>query len=166
MNITVQKSLKQRVHDIFVDCLYTMNEVGVMRSKNSKSVMGVGPPENSVFVVGLTGAYAFHPARLESHRAEVADLIREIVHPAFMRAEHPPEDPVGAGDGGWSFLNLAESKNGEQWGEHRDMERFLVLSLGLGFANYCAPQQFWHLLPGGVPYVWFTLPRDIIMKEG
>ena len=29
--------------------------------------------------------------------------------------------------------------------------------MGLRLAGYCLPRHIWCVLPGGVPYVWFSL---------
>lgn len=119
-----------KVIDILTDCLYRGNE-----SSNGK------PPENAVIVEGVVRSYGFHPQRLESHRAEVKELLAEL-----------PDNFQSDKGGGWSFLNACMTKDGEQWGEHIDMEALFCLGIGLGLAKW---QMFTmkQVLPGGMPYV-------------
>jgi hypothetical protein len=55
--------------------------------------------------------------------------------------------------GGWSFLQACETKDGVQWGEHRNMEQLFVLGMALGKVRYCLPRDLWQVLPGGMPYL-------------
>lgn len=103
-------------------------------------------PEMVLWTEAITARFAFHRERLESHRDEVSRMLAEL--PDTFREEGP-----GSG-GGWSFLNMAVDRHGNQWtGEHKVMESLLAMAIGLGLAEFCAPRHMWWLLPGGVPYV-------------
>lgn len=116
------------VEQLFLDCLFKEGE----------------PTEKHVVAKGLTVQVGFHPIRLESKRAEVRELLREL-EPNFF---------PGTGDG-MSFLRMPFRKDQGHWGEHRDCERLLLLALALGEASYLAPKEMWAMFPGGVPYVVF-----------
>lgn len=119
-----------KVMAILVDCLFNENE-------NDKDK----PPENAVIVKGLVRSFGFHPGRLESHRDEVKELLAEL-----------PDNFQEDKGGGWSFLNACMTKDGEQWGEHIDMEALFCLGIGLGLAKW-QMLAMKEVMPGGMPYV-------------
>lgn len=43
-------------------------------------------------------------------------------------------------------------RDGEQWGEHRNIEQLLVLGIGTKQAKMLMPRDTWAALPGGMPY--------------
>lgn len=45
------------------------------------------------------------------------------------------------------------TKEGNQWGEHLNMEQLVVLGVASGNLQYCLPKQMWSMLPGGMPLV-------------
>jgi hypothetical protein len=104
------------------------------------------PPADAVIVDGIRGKMGFHPQRLESHRAEVVEILREM-SPQFFK---------GSGDG-WTFLQLPADKHGNQWGEQRDANNLMVLAFGMGLGRLCLPREMWSTLPGAMPYVMFDL---------
>ena len=117
------------VTSILLDCLFQAEEI----------LPGNKPPENAIFVEGLTMKFGLHPDRLESHRAEVVAMLAEL-----------PDDFSE----GVSFAVLCNDRHGRQWtGLHRTMEALVVLGLGLGLVAYCAPRDMWPLMYGGLPYV-------------
>lgn len=128
-----------------VEDLYVNDEHGVL-FRESEVVDGK-PPKDAVIVQGVVRTFALHPGRLEALRESVVALTMEIVSDKFMR---------GKGDGA-SFLELCYDRNGSQWGEHRSVEAFMCLAIGLGLAGYCLPREMWPTLPGSVPYVWFQV---------
>ena len=126
-------TLAERVHTATLGCLYATPPPPIL------------PQPDTVVVEGLVRTYGFDPKRVEAQRAEIEALIDEIV----------PETFYVDGGGGMSFLSLAETKTGEHWGEHRDMEALYVLAAAIGRARFCMPRAVWAFLPGGVPYVQF-----------
>jgi hypothetical protein len=129
-------SISKKVKDIFFDSLYT-----------DKEDPGNGTaPEGAVIVDSIRGPYGFHPERLKSHEAEVREVLSQMPIPFHKDS-----------GGGWSFLNLCQTKNGEQWGEHENVEQLVCLGIGLGLVSYCMPREFWVSLPGGMPYVMISL---------
>lgn len=128
-----------KVSRIFYDCLYTDEEV--------KGLEPGKPPEGVVIVHGITMNGGFHPGRLESHREEVKEFVDNLP------VEFQKVDPGGVGGGGYSFMKMPVDKNGEQWGEQKNAQELMLLALGLKLMKYCMEREFWHMLPGSVPYV-------------
>lgn len=125
-------NIAEKVMAILMDCLFERTE----------------PADSDVLVVdGIVRKFGLHPERLESHRQEVKDILREMPRQFFK---------VNGG-GGWSFLNLCNDKNGNQWGEHLHMEALVVLAIGLKLGRYCLPRNMWNVFPGGMPYVEFDV---------
>lgn len=115
---------------VFLDCLFKDEEIADGK-----------PPEGAVLVEGVQGKFGFHPQRLESHREEVQAWLAALPHE--FRAKE---------GGGWSFLNACMDEDGDQWGEHRNMEQLFCLGMGLGLAKCLMPRDMWSVLPGGMPY--------------
>ena len=123
------KLTSEAVQAVFLDCLFKKEEI-----------VDGKPPSDAVIVEGVVQKFGLHKQRLESHRSEVAELLAEL----------PDEFSKG---GGWSFLNMCNTKDGVQWGEHRNMEQLMVLGVWLGLMRFAFPRDMWIVLPGGVPYV-------------
>jgi hypothetical protein len=116
----------EAVTTIFMDCLFGEAEDHTHHVAAHGVVMNVG----------------FHPGRLESHRAEIRALLDEL--PVEFRAD---------GGGGWSFLNMALTKDNQQWtGEHHVMEQLVLLGIGINYVQCLVPREMWAMLPGGMPY--------------
>jgi hypothetical protein len=134
----------ERIIAIGHDCMYDETEIN---AEGTVPAAGVPLP---VMVEAVTHKLGFHPARLESHRAEVVAALRQLPHQFF----------TGKG-GGWSFLNACWLENGEQWtGVHRTVEVLLALGQGLGLVELVPRREHWHAFPGGMPYVMITLPPE------
>ena len=119
------------------DCLYNENEL-----KN-------GTPKDVVIVEGITRKFGLHPGRLEEKRLQVIEWLE-----ALSRQFHKD------GGGGWSFLNMCNQKNGVRWTDlHQRMEELLCLALGLGFARYAMPREFWGMHPASIPYIIICVPE-------
>jgi hypothetical protein len=127
------------LHKIFLDCLFKDGEIPTDGSI----------PKDAVLVDGIVTNIGFEPNRLKANKPKILELAKSIVTDPFMK---------GTGDG-MSFLQLCEDREGNQWGEHRNMEQLVLLCKGLGMADYCLPKEFWGSLPGGVPYVCFDLTK-------
>jgi len=123
-----------KVHKMFLDCLF--QEAELVSSPTN-------PPEH-VAVEGITRKIGFHPGRLASYKEKLQGMIDEL-HPNYT---------VG---GGWTFLNLCQDKNGEQWTSfHSVMDEFCCLCIGNGLCKFVLPREMWSSLPGGMPYVVFN----------
>lgn len=120
------------VNTTFLDCLFRPEEI----------INGETPAE-AVIVEGILTKFGFHPQRLESHRAEVANWLLALPQ-EFMRSR----------GGGWSFLNACNDRTGAQWTDfHQRMDQLFSMGIGLGLASYLMPRDMWDALPGGMPYI-------------
>jgi hypothetical protein len=102
--------------------------------------------ENPLIVEGITAKFGFNREVLESYREDVITIMREM----------PPVFFEGVG-GGQSFLNLCVTRENRPWGEHRDMERLMVLGMGLDLIECVFARPMWGLLPGNMPYLSFKI---------
>lgn len=132
-----QESHAEKVDRIVMHCLYTDSEV--------KGLKEGAKPKGCVVVRGILSTFGFHPGRLKESKAELEQVIREVVPDEFL------EDRGG----GMSFLNLCNDREGNQWAEHRTMEALCALAIGLELASFPAPKEMWSAFPGGMPYVTF-----------
>lgn len=98
-------------------------------------------PEGAVVVKGLIHDFGFHPERLEARREDVKSMLLQL-----------PNDFMKSGGQGASFFGACMTKDGELWGQHRDIELLLCLGLGLKLAKFVFGRDMWQCLPGGMPY--------------
>lgn len=124
------KLTAETVEKIFIDSLFTDEETKA------------GQPKDFIEAEGMMTRVGFHPGRLESHRQEVKELLAQL-----------PDTFHEATGGGWSFLNACVTSDGEQWGEHRNVDELFMLGIGLKLAKWQLPRTLWRNLPGGMPYV-------------
>ena len=123
--MTEQTLTAKRVNEIFVDCLFHDGEF------TNPHVTGEG-------VMLKAG---FHPERLASHKAEIRAMLFEL-----------PEKFRTSKGGGLSFLAGCETKDGAQWGEHRDLDQLLALGVATEQAMFLVPRDLWPICPGGMPF--------------
>ena len=124
------KLTAERVGEIIKDCFFREGE----------------DSSNPVMAEGIMRTCGFHSSRLEKHKDEIGDLLREL----------PAEFHRGTGDG-MSFLNACMTKDGDQWGEHPDVEALLILGIATKQAIILLPRAMWKALPGGMPYFVVTV---------
>lgn len=124
------KLTPQAVETILMDVLYKPEEI-----VNGET------PTDAIITEGVMSKFGFHPVRLAAHQKEIEELLHEL----------PKEFQEKTG-GGWSFLNACMDKNGEQWGEHRDIDNLVCLGIAIGKAHIQLPRDMWNLFPGGMPY--------------
>jgi hypothetical protein len=118
----------ERMHEIFMKCLF----------KNGEDTT------NHIAVNGLTMNIGFHPGRIEENKAEIIEMLDCL----------PDNFKVGKG-GGWSFLNMCNDKEGNQWADsHRTMEELVMLGLAIDMVDYNVPRPIWSSLPGSMPYIY------------
>lgn len=96
---------------------------------------------NPAIAEGVMRKFGFHRERLANHKEEIAQMLDCL----------PDQFRLDKG-GGWSFLNACTTKDGDQWGEHRDVEQLLVLGIATEQAKILLPREMWNVLPGGMPY--------------
>jgi len=120
------------VEEIFRDCLFHESEMG----KNGKP-RGI----KMIEAEGIRTTFGFHPERVKKHREKIMEFLKEM----------PEEFSKG---GGWSFLNLCNTKDKRQWtGLHERMEQLVCLGIAIGKVSYNLPREMWLAFPGGMPYV-------------
>lgn len=136
----------QRVEELFGACLWADAD---LTDEQKKAIDNGIAPEESVIVEGIMNRAGFSPERLQSHRAEIVELLSELPTEFFTAA-------LGGG-GGWSFLNLCMDKDGVQWTSfHRTQDMLIQLGIAIGAANYMLERSAWSMFPGGMPYVVIT----------
>jgi hypothetical protein len=118
----------ENVNRIFMDCLFDEGE-------NTK---------DAIIGKGIQNDFGFEPSRLRGHTNDILDMIYQLPS-AF-------DQKVG---GGWSFLNMAINKGGEQWADsHQTMEQLLALGTAIDRMGFNLPRDKWNIFPGGMPYVY------------
>jgi hypothetical protein len=121
------------VQEVCKSCLFTESEIGENHGET---------PDGAVVVEGVVGGFGFHPERLEQQRENVRSMLACL-----------PDEFRKSKGGGWTFLNACNTRAGNQWGEHTDMNALFCLGIGLGLASFQLPREMWSVLPGGMPYV-------------
>jgi hypothetical protein len=117
----------KNVHNIFTDCMFKDN-----------------PKPGTKFIPGwgITVSVGFDPERIEKHASEIKEMLDNL-----------PDDFKAEKGGGMSFLEACVTKDGNHWGEHKDMQELMLLGLASGYVKYLiANPQMWHIFPGNVPY--------------
>lgn len=129
------KLTAENVYTVFADCFYTEAEIG--QSLETKGLF----PKDAILVDGILSKFAFHPGRVASHRSKVASMLFEL-----------PDEFMHDKGMGASFLNACVTKDGEHWGEHKNMEQLFVLGTALKMVRLCLPREMWGALPGSMPF--------------
>jgi hypothetical protein len=140
------KLTADNVVEVFMDCLFTEDEMIAIGLEHytAEQVLAMEDPPFLV-ASGIVNDVALHPERLETHRGEVREMLRQL----------PKEfQSVSAGGGGgWSFLNMCMRDDGEQWtGLHRTQEHLATLAIALKEGSWLLPREMWEAFPGGMPY--------------
>jgi len=126
----------QEVGDTFKVCLFRKEEVANGMPK---------PEHEAIFVEGVTMKFGLHKERVNKRKDKIIGFLKEL----------PEEFSKG---GGWSFLNLCNDKDGQQWtGLHKVMQELVCLGIAIGKMKYTMPKDTWAALPGGMPYVTVSL---------
>lgn len=122
----------QEVDTIFRKCLFRENEIG-----EDGKPKGIKPIETE----GIMSSFCFHPDRIKEHREKIIEFL-EVMPEQFSKG------------GGWTFLNLCNTKDGKQWtGLHERMQQLVCLGIAIGKVSYNLPREMWSAFPGGMPYV-------------
>ncbi len=129
------KLTTKNVETIFLNSMFSDNEI----------VDGI-IPDDAIKVEGITMNVGFKSTNLEAYRDDVKNMLLELPEPFFKET-----------GGGWSFLNAIETKDGEQWAEHRNLEQLVLLGIGLGYVTFLMPRNMWVMFPGGMPYFQIDL---------
>lgn len=129
----------KRISEILDDCFFTEAEMSIDLG---------GEKRDHIAAQGLRCMVALHPGRVAKHKEEVKKILSNLGD-EFMIEK----------GGGTSFLNMCMDKNGNQWGEHPDMDELVMLGVACGFVSFPIPKDLWMTLPGGMPYIAVDL-RD------
>lgn len=98
--------------------------------------------EDAYDVQGVIHTFRFHKPRLESTKTDIKAMLDEL--PLTFRKD---------GGGGWSFLNMCETKHGNQWTSlHLDMELLCCMAIATKQGKFIFDRDMWSALPGGMPY--------------
>lgn len=83
----------------------------------------------------------FDSDRVKQHEKEIVELLEQL-----------PKEFKKTEGGGWSFLNACMDKDGNHWGEHRNIDELIALGLAVDKIQFLLPREVWVALPGAVPY--------------
>ena len=122
---TAEKLTAERVEEIFKGCLFD----------DGASTSG------AVLVEGVRLKVGFHPERLEALKPSIRAMLDQLA-----------DDFHEKKGGGMSFLNACMTRDGDQWGEHLNIDQLLCLGLAAKMVKVLMPRELWALLPGQVPY--------------
>lgn len=117
----------QLVHDTFLKCLFRDGE----------------PTENHKVGEAAQMKVGFHPERLNNNKKKIEEMLDCL-----------PNEFKKSGGGGWSFLNMCNDKDGNQWADlHKTMDELVALGTATGKLSFLMPKEMWNALPGGMPYL-------------
>ena len=120
----------QKLSVLFMDCLFTEDEIEDGLPKN---------PDSMVEVQGVSNQFGLNKYRLDGYKLEVKEMLDQL----------PEEFKEG-----WSFLNMCNDNDNNQWtGMHSKMEQLMIMGIGLEFVKYCMPKEMWSTFPCGMPYI-------------
>lgn len=125
------------VNDVFADCVFKTRPE---------------PGTKYIPVKGIVSNVAFDPKKIEQYSLTIKMMLNEL--------DDTFKEDMG---GGWSFLQMAGTKSGELWADHRTMEQLMLLGIAAGWLKYLLPREMWPAFSGGVPYV--TIVNDRIKVE-
>jgi hypothetical protein len=118
----------QNVREVFEQCLENENV------------------ENKKLIEGLVMKVYFNPERLKNHEYDIISML-DCLHSNFK------SEKIGGG-GGWSFGQMCDDKNDNQWTcLHKDVEMLVMLGIGIDKVKYLLPRPLWKSLPLGLPYI-------------
>lgn len=123
------KLTAQNVKDTFMACLF----IDEQEAQSNQQII----------VEGIKNKIGFHAGRVELNKDKISEMLHQL-HPNFMRS----------GGGGYTFLNMCEDANGNQWCDmHQTMEQLMTLGMAIGECSYLMPREMWGMFPGGMPYI-------------
>jgi hypothetical protein len=103
------------------------------------------PTEPHIQVDGVKIHTKFHPKRLKKELPNIISMLNDL-----------PESFQEEKGRGSSYLNACIDKNGNQWAEQSTVELLVCLGLASGKLKFPFQRDFWHTLPGGMPYLVIT----------
>ena len=101
-----------------------------------------GDSENDAIVVdGIVSRFFFDKGKLKMHENDIIDMLL-CLPDAFKQSK----------GGGWSFIMACDDKDGDQWGDHAQMEALFCLGISIDKVSM-TPRGLWGIYPGGMPYM-------------
>ncbi|MGF7535774.1 hypothetical protein AAGG74_19135 [Bacillus mexicanus] len=119
----------KELDNMFMNCLYEKTEV-----------IDGKVPEDAIVVQGIVNCFALHPLRTRMYKETIKKYLGEI-SVDLSKGQH--------------FLNLCYDKKNYQWGDHRQVEQLVVLSIANNLLEYTLPKEYWGLTKG-LPFVITT----------
>ena len=117
----------ENVHNTFMNCLFKDGE----------------PTETHTIGEGVKLKVGFHPERLKEAEPLIVEMLDGL-----------PDAFKKTGGGGWSFLNMCNDKEENQWADlHQTMDELVALGTASGKMAFLLPRDMWEVLPGGMPYL-------------
>ena len=127
----MMKLTSENVDKVFCDCLY-----GECDGRQEALLKGK-------LVKGVMLNVAFNHEKVENHLQNIKDMLAQL--PLAFRKED---------GGGWSFLQMCNDAEGNQWtGEQKQMDALVCLGLAIDELRFCLPREMWKVFPDGMPYV-------------
>jgi len=115
------------VHTVFKICLFKEDE----------------NKDNAIIGEGVKFKVLFHPERLKFN-TPIIQLMLDDLSPNFKRS-------IGQG---WSFLNMCDDKNGNQWTDlNKTMDELVCLGNAIGVLHFVLPREMWCIFPANMPYI-------------
>lgn len=110
-----------------------------------EEIMALAVADHGAPIEGIVRTFNANRATIAEHRDEIIAMLSCL-----------PDEFMDDGGGGWSFLNLCQTKDGRLWtGMHATCEALYGLAAGLDLASFLLPREVWGALPGGMPYLAF-----------
>jgi len=120
----LRKLTSENVSRIVSDCLFRTGE----------------DTSNAEMVQGFRHKFGFNPEKLEKNQSTIMGFLNQLA------------DEFKDG-GGWSFLQACMDKEGEQWGEHSNVDELICLGMAIEKVEFVFEKEMWVNLPGGMPYI-------------
>ena len=117
-----------------------------LTAKNVESVFSkcLAKTENEpegIQVEGVEHDFVFSKSEIEKEKNKIAEMLMCLPN-EFMQDQ----------GGGYSFLKACYDKNGNQWGDHLQIEKLFALGIAAEKVKCLLPREMWGVLPGGMPY--------------
>ena len=94
--------------------------------------------ESTTIGKGIGKNVHFSSKKLAERRDKIQNMLTQL--PSYFKQ-------------GASFLNACMTNDGEQWGEHKDVERLVHLATASELMTIPFDREKWEHLPGGMPYL-------------
>ncbi len=130
------KLTSKNVNTVFMDCLFKDGE----------------DTSNPAIGEAVMSKFGFNRERLAGHTRDIVQMLSQL-----------PDQFMANKGGGWSFLNACMTADGDQWGEHMNIDQLIALGGALGVVKFCMPRDMWKMFPGGMPYFVITIPAETLV---